>query len=167
MAQARTYKCYQRLSKALARDKFKNPGKLSTLFLDTFVHDDGKILQKKLHAKGFALDMTMDQWRSPFIAKGWLIFERGDKYQRHFPGPKLFAYINEEKISSMEMATTKDVHSGDEEIMKEVKKLSEEFSAMKKMLGEIIAEKDPPWTEDKEREWIHGNRHLKVLGNQA
>lgn len=165
----RTFKCYQKLYKAISRNKEKidKPGKMATLFLETFLHNNGSITRSKLETRKLIEEgQTMEQWRNPLIRDGWIVFEQGKGYQRYYPGQNLISYINEEKMSSMEIATTKDVQSCDEQIRKELKELRDEFSAMKQMVGEIITEKDPPWTEEKEREWIHGKRHLKVLGNQ-
>ncbi len=107
---SRKYKIYNSLQLVLARAKFQTSGVLATLLLETFIEHDGRLLASTVYARGLCDEKQFREWRKNLIDKGWLVWSESQADKGiYFPGKKLVAYINKEKIAQKEMATRESV----------------------------------------------------------
>jgi hypothetical protein len=98
------------LRMALSRSGCKESGTLSTLLLESFLEDDGRLLASKVYARGLCDENEFRKWRKLLIDKEWLVWsERQDDKGLYYPGKKLVSYINKEKILQKEIATKENI----------------------------------------------------------
>ncbi len=113
----RRFVTYNAMYKAISASKISNSGSHATLFLETFLENDGRMLASTVYAKGLCEEKKFREWRASLIDKGWLIWkESQDDKGLYFPGKKLLHYINKEKIAQSELATRSSVEKIREEI---------------------------------------------------
>lgn len=108
----RKFRVYKALSEAIRRSKLPSYGAISTLILEAFLEDSGRLIASKVVSRGLCQEGEFSSWRKQLIDKGWLIWSeaQSDKGQ-YFPGKKLMPYINKEKLASKEIVTKDEVLS--------------------------------------------------------
>lgn len=106
----RRFKTYNAMEIALRKSGMQKPGAVSTLLLEAFLEDGGRLPASKSVARGVCKEGEFGQWRKALIEKGWLQWSESqqDKGQ-YFPGKKLMPYVNKEIIAQKEIATRESV----------------------------------------------------------
>ena len=80
---------WDRLRCALLRNKVLSPGKVSSVLLETFVEQNGKLRVSMCREKGLCLKTgEFYEWRRVLKEKDWLAYEADEegKLLRYFPG---------------------------------------------------------------------------------
>ena len=159
-AKKRKFVSYNALEKKLRRNGFKKSGHLATLLLNCFVHNGGILTAKTVESSNLCAPKKFKQWRDDLVSKQWLIYNIGD-YSRHFPGNNLVEYINQEKLTTREIATTmemenrvKVVQNLAEETSKELEGVKKQMSQMQSAIDQLINEKNPPITKGKQKMFV-------------
>ena len=156
---------YTLLAKSLARAGIENSGTLANLLLETFVCNSGELHAGLAVERGLCKEGAFAKWRNDLIHKGWIMWTAGN-YSRHEPGAKLVKYINKEKLTKREIATMRDVHGLSDKLAQtreematkeELAKVREEVRDLKQVVTDMIAEFDPPVTQEKVE------RRLKIV----
>lgn len=150
-ASVRKFHSYKALSESLRRAKIDKYGLVSTLLLEAFLENDGRVLAAQVVARGICDEGKFRDWRKELIDKEWLKWSeiQADKGQ-YFPGKKLITYINKEKISIKEIVTKDEVLSKNEAATKvEVQVLRNEIHQIKDSMEKIydkmgLGPVDPP-----------------------
>ena len=108
----RKFAVYNALEVALRRCKIEKAGATSTLLLETFLEDGGRLKASKVYSRELCEEAHFMVWRKLLIQKEWLVWSesQADKGQYH-PGKKLIPYINKEKIAQKEIVTKDEVPS--------------------------------------------------------
>ena len=151
MAVDRKFRMYKALSEAMRRSGMKSYGALSTLILEAFLEDSGRLTASKVVSRSLCNEGEFSSWRRQLIEKGWLLWSetQSDKGQ-YFPGKKLMPYVNKEKISSREIVTKDEVlpraDAATRVELEEVRvKLNAIEDSMKKIYAKLdLGEPDPP-----------------------
>ena len=152
MSNQKKFSTYGAILKALKRDEVFLAGSTATLLLECFVHNHGELKASMVEGRGCCELGKFKIWRESLIKKGWITYSIGE-YSRHYPGAKMIKYVNKEKLSKEEVATTKELRKVD----KKVEAMQEEISLLKAAVKNMIEEFDPPVTEEKVQ------RRLKVV----
>jgi len=151
MAVDRKFRMYKALSEAMRRSGMKSYGALSTLILEAFLEDSGRLTASKVVSRSLCNEGEFSAWRRQLIDKGWLVWSetQTDKGQ-YFPGKKLLQYINKEKISSKEIVTKDEVLPKSEAATKEeFQALKARMSRIEDVVQELKKAVEPPDTEEK------------------
>jgi hypothetical protein len=161
------FSTYNMLSMALKRDQVVNYGATTTLLLECFVCNGGELKAGMVESRGLCKEKQFKIWREELIKKGWINYTLGD-YSRHTPGNKLIKYINREKLSHDEVATTRELYRVSRKIdetrtslEEKNKELEERVSLLEKTVADVINEYDPPATKEKV------DRRLKVVREKS
>jgi hypothetical protein len=125
---------------ALYRQKIALSGSISTLLLETFLEDSGRLLSSRVVARGLCEEGYFGKWRKDLIDKGWLVWSetQSDK-GLYYPGKKLIPYINKEKAQINVMATQDSVESLRVDLKKDIdmKADKSELQDLKAKMNEI------------------------------
>jgi hypothetical protein len=155
----RKYSTYNALMLALRKGKVLSFGTTSTLLLETFLENDGRILASQVVARGLCEEGKFRDWRKELIEKGWLLWsESQDDRGQYFAGKRLIHYINKEKITSKEIVTKDEVLSKNEaatkveleDVREKLAKTDERLSKVESSMNSIykkldLGEPDPPF----------------------
>ena len=155
----RRFQQNEALRVALFRQKFALSGSISTVLLETFLENDGRILASKVVARGICEEGKFREWRKELIDKEWLKWsENQDDKGQYYPGKKLLPYINKEKLSSKEIVTKDEVLSKNEaatkleldDVKEKLAKTDERLSKVENSMVTIykkldLGEPDPPF----------------------
>lgn len=151
-ASVRKFHSYKALSESLRRAKIDKYGLVSTLLLEAFLENEGRVLAAQVVARGICEEGKFREWRKELIDKEWIKWSETqmDKGQ-YFPGKKIINYINKEKIASKEMATKDEVPSKAEfntlkqELSDTKNRVTTIEDSMKKVYSKLkLGEPDPP-----------------------
>jgi hypothetical protein len=106
----RAFSVYQALRKALERSSVTQAGSTSTLLLEAFLEDNGRLSASKTVSRGLCNEGEFWLWRKMLVEKGWIQWSEAqhDKGQ-YFPGKKLMPYVNKEILAQKEIATRESV----------------------------------------------------------
>jgi hypothetical protein len=129
----------------------KSYGALSSLILEAFLEDSGRITASKVVSRKLCNEGEFSVWRKQLIDKGWLVWSevQTDKGQ-YFPGKKLMPYVNKEKISSKEIVTKDEVLSRSEAATKvELQDLRARMNRIEEVVQDLQKAVAPPDTEEK------------------
>jgi len=149
--QKRAFCVYQALRKALERSDVRQAGATSTLFLEAFLEDSGRLTASKVVSRGLCNEGEFSVWRKQLVDKGWLVWsEIQNDNGQYFPGKKLMPYINKEKIVSREIVTKDEVLSKSEAATKdEVQDLKARMNRIEEVVQQLQKAVLPPDTEEK------------------
>lgn len=148
---ARKFKTYNSLLQALRRGGIENAGIVSTLLLECFIEDGGRIQASKVVSRGVCVEGCFSEWRDSMVKSGWLAwsYAQTDKGMYH-AGKKLVPYINKEKLTVKEIVTRDEVISkGEAPSMEEFEVLKNKVARIEASMKEIyetldLGELDPP-----------------------
>ena len=155
----RSFKTYQILSNALSRNEIKRPGVTATVLLECFIHNHGELKAAAIEGKNLCEAGKFKIWRENLIKKGWVTYSIGE-YSRHYPGAKMIKYINKEKLSNEEIATTRELRKVEQKLEEKNKGLEDRVSVLEEVVKNMIEEFDPPVTDEKIQ------RRLKVVNEK-
>lgn len=149
--ESRKFRTYNALLQALRRSGVKDSGTTSTLLLEAFIENEGRMLASKVGALGLCEEGKFRDWRKELIDKQWIKWSETqmDKGQYH-PGKKLISYINKEKSAQKELVTKDEVLSKNEAATKiEVQVLRDEINQVRNSMEKIydqmgLGPVDPP-----------------------
>ena len=148
----RKFTVYNALEVALRRGKIEKAGATSTLLLETFLEDGGRLKASKVYSRELCEEAHFMVWRKVLIQKEWLVWSesQADKGQYH-PGKKLIPYINKEKSSQKEIVTKDEVPSKADfnnlklELTDTKNRVTTIEESMKKVYSKLkLGEPDPP-----------------------
>lgn len=167
----RSYSVYKTMRVAVKRSGIENPGPTASVLLEAFLDFNGSLKADTLYNRKICVRgrYQFTDWRDELVKKDWLRFEvfEEQKKVRYSCGPKLFKYINREKISREEIATKYELQRLEEKMAtkkeishlatkKEVSQLEEKIKAQDQKLEAqdqkldwIIEMFDPPTGEEK------------------
>jgi hypothetical protein len=150
---------YLALSSALRRAKVPNYGACTTLLLECFLEDNGRLQASKAIARRVCEEGSFSNWRNDMIKKGWLVWSQSqtDKGQ-YFAGKKLISYVNKEKISSKEILTRDEAASKNE-----VEDLKERMNRIEEVVQELKKAMEPPETDAKKKARERAAERLTLL----
>ena len=150
--ESRKFKTYNALLQALRRNGVKDSGTTSTLLLEAFLENEGRLLASQVGALGLCEEGKFREWRKELIDKEWIKWNeiQMDKGQ-YFPGKKLINYINKEKLGQKEVATKDEVPSKAEfntlkqELTDTKNRVTTIEESMKNVYSKLkLGEPDPP-----------------------
>lgn len=147
----RKFKNSEPLRLALLRSKIEHSGAASTLLLEAFIEDSGRLTASKVVSRGLCQEGEFSQWRRKMVDGGWIVWSeiQSDKGQ-YFPGKKLIGYINKEKVSSKEIVTKDEVIPKEEAATKaELQELKIRMNRIEDAVAELQKTYEPPETEEK------------------
>jgi hypothetical protein len=153
---------YQSLLLALKRAKINEAGATATLLLECFIESGGELKASAVETRELCPIGKFKVWRDELIAKGWLTYSIGS-YSHHSPGPKLLKYINKEKSTTFELATTDELRAVDKKHDKTKADLEARLSKAEKAISELIELIDPPGSEEKIQGFLNGTYHPKLV----
>ena len=141
----RKFSQYIALSSALRRAKVPNYGAVSTLLLECFIEEMGRLSASKVVARGVCVEGKFTEWRDEMVRGGWLIWTQNQADKgKYFAGKRLSQYLNNEKYAAKELVSRDEVPSKEEfEALKdEVEKIK---ASMKEIYESLeLGEPDPP-----------------------
>jgi hypothetical protein len=171
----RKFVCYNALEVSIRRSGIFSPGAVTTIILEAFLEDSGRLVASKVVSRGVCKEGEFWAWRKMLIEKGWLIWNenQADKGQ-YFPGKKLFPYINKEKITRKELVTKDEVLPKAEAATKaELQDLKARMSKIESAVQELQETYIPPENEEKREkrkriaDKLHNLSNSKVPGSMS
>lgn len=147
----RKFRVYKSLSEALRRSKVPNYGATSTILLEAFLEESGRITASKAISRGVCNEGGFSVWRKQLIEKRWIIWTQNQEDKGlYLPGKKLINYLNKEKLYSKELVTKDEVLSKRDAATKdELQDLKARMNRIESVVQELQKAVAPPDTEEK------------------
>ncbi len=158
MKRVRKFGIYNALEVALRRAGFDKTGVLTTLLLETFLENDGRLTALSVEKVGLCEKSKFKEWREPLMKAGWLQYDyeyakATRKGSVHQPGKKLVPYLNKEKLQKHSLVT-------ETQLNRSLAPIESRMVALNKFIRGLIEAGDPPYTEEKENEYLPNPKAL-------
>lgn len=153
-------RAHRNFTEILRKKGIKKPGHHATLYFDAFFLKALSIDRTAVLNRGLidGSSGAFTVWRDQQEKLGLLdvenvILRNGKPSVKYRPGPLTLEYINQQTMSSVQVASVKDVEAAEEKILKVTDDLQRQIDEMQAML-EVVAKhyfaKNPPHSDERE-----------------